>query len=353
MDEVTHTVSTDLAHVTVSGEPTLGALEAHDAGAFVEVLDKHDAVLRRERFETLPVTIGNSYQCDYVIDSESARDERVVLTRNDTGALIVNSVSTAAKFWAPGGMTSAWAINPDQAFLVAGERIRVRTRDYTPSRSRLVQTPLAWLGGWTTLVAVALAIAITALQTWVADTEGERATKYVTGALAMVGLVSLWAGAWAVVSRLTGRSTHFLAHLSLACLALVAIATIDFVFDSAAYALNFSTLYQYGYLLAAACVGVLVWCHTRYIVRTSVASAATTGFVFAIAIASMQAITYYNLRGNLEAGQTMTEMRPPSWQWVSSATLDDFFSGSAHLEKRAEESKPEKPEGFDFGSYGE
>lgn len=351
MEEVAHVVVATDAPVTVSGEPKIGDQVARDQGAFIEVLDKHDTVLHRIRYDRLPITIGNTYRCDHVLDSDDTRAQTVLLAHDESGALSVQSTDHA-RFWAPGGLTHRWSVNPDQAFVVAGERLRVRTRDYLATRST-APSAIGWLGGWMTLAAVAAALAVTALQGWLADIDGDRLSGYVTGALGMVGVVSLWSSVWAIVSRLNGKSSHFLAHLSLASLAVVAIAAVDFVFDSAAFSLNLPWLQRYGYLLLALSLAVLVWCHTRYIVRARLGSALTAAFAVGLTVFVLQATTYYNLRGNLSSSLTMTEMRPPGWRITNGASLDAFFANGASLEKRAEDSKPEKPDGLDLGMFSD
>ncbi len=349
-DQVSHVISTDAAQITVSGEPKIGEVATSDLGAFVEVLDKHDAVLHRARYENMPISIGNSYRCDHVIDSEASGDYRVKLLRDDDGVLRVQS---PYRFWAPGGLTLDWAVDPDAAFIVAGERVRIRTRDYAPSRRAPAGSAIAWLGGWTTLAAIAGALGVTALQAWLADIDGDRFSNYVTGALGILGMISIWAGIWAIVSRLNGKSSHFLAHLSLASIAVVAIWLIDFVVDTVAYGFNASMLSRYSYVLFALCVAALVWCHTRYIVRTRTLSAVTTAIAFGLAAFAMQATNFYSLRGSLASSLTMTETRPPGWRFVSGSNIDQLFSEAAKLEQRAIDSKSEKPEGIDYGSYGE
>jgi hypothetical protein len=351
-DAVLHTFSTDAA-VTISGEPKIGEVRTRDQGAFVEVLDKHDSVLHRARFERLPISIGNTYRCDHVVDSDDAKTESVVLEHDADGTLVVRAEASHHKFWAPGGMTQLWRVNAEEAFLLAGERIRIRTRDYVPARKSAQPSAIRGLGGWMTPLAVAAALGVTALQGWVGDIDGDRLSKYVTGALGIFGAIAIWSGIWALVSRLNGKSSHFLVHLSLASLGVVAIAIIDFLFDSAMFAFNWSTLAKFGYVLFAVCVGVLVLGHTRYVVRTRTGVALTTAVAFAVAMFTAQATTFFNLRGGLASSLTMTEMRPPSWRVVDGETIDEFFANSENLQKRAEDSKPEKPEGLDFGAYGE
>jgi hypothetical protein len=330
MEEVIHVVTPHDAQVTISGEPKITDEIARDQGAFIEMLDKHDSVLQRIRFDRLPITIGNSYRCDHIVDGEDGvASQSVTLDHDPAGLLVVRVAENAnAKFWAPGGMTREWTVDPDRAFIVAGERIRVRTRDYAASRRASAGSAIAWLGGWMTLIAVALALGV-------------------------FGLISIWSGIWAVVSRLNGKSSHFLAHLSLTALAVVAISTVDFLFDSLAYGLNLPWFSRYGYVVFALCIAILVWCHTRYVVRTRTSSAVVTAFAIGLAVLAMQATTFYNLRGNLASSLTMNEMRPPAWRLANGSGVEEFFTNSAKLEKLAEDSKPEKPEGFDFSQYGE
>jgi hypothetical protein len=353
MEEVVHVVTPHDAQVTISGEPKVSDAPARDEGAFVEMLDKHDSVLQRIRFDRLPIAIGNNYRCDHIVDSEEGVATQSVTLEHDASGLLVVRANSNTRFWAPGGMTREWTVHPDRAFIVAGERIRVRTRDWAPTRRVNGSSAIAWLGGWMTLIAVASALAVTALQGWIADIDGDRLSSYITGALGVFGLISIWAGLWAVVSRLNGKSSHFLAHLSLTALAVVTISAIDFLLDSFAYGLNLPWLSRYGYIVFAVCIAALVWFHTRYIVRTRTSSAAVTAFAIGLAVFAMQATTFYNLRGNLASTLTMNEMRPPAWRWVDGSSVEAFFVNSAKLEKLAEDSKPEKPEGFDFSQYGD
>jgi hypothetical protein len=350
---VEHVLSTDATHITISGDPKIGDVDARDDGIFVEVLDKHDTVLHRARYDKLPVAIGNTYRADHVLDSEMTSMQSVIVERDESGALAVRGALAHQRFWAPGGMTQSWIVDPDAAFIVAGERVRIRTREYVPTRRTVSNSAIAWLGGWMALFAVAAALGITALQAWLIDIDGDRLSGYVTGALGIFGMIAIWSGVWAIVSRLNGKSSHFLAHLSLASLAVVVIWLIDFAFDSVAYAMNWSLLHRYGYVLFAVCIALLVWCHTRYIVRTRVGSAITAAVAIGIAVFAMQATTYFSLRGNLASSLTMNEARPPGWRFANGSSLEAFLANSAALEKRAEESKAEKPEGIDYGAYGE
>lgn len=352
-DDVQHTIDVHDARVPAASsllDPQLASSTPADRGVFVELLDKHDQVLQRMRFETLPITLGSSYRCDCVLDTEEPSDTVVHVARNESGALYVEGDS---KFWAPGGATLLWPVDPDRAFVVAGQRVRIRTRDYVPARRAATPDAIRRLSGWTVLFAVALVLATTAFQGWLIDIDQSRPAQYVTGAMVMFGALSIWAGIWALVSKLTSRSTHFLAHLSLVSLGSVLLTAAEFAVDSAAYAFDLRALAQFAYVIAAVGAGALVFAHARLIVRTRVSSAAIAGIAFAAAIVTIQATGYFNARSSLASSATLNEVRPPGWKLVDGMSIEQFQTEVGGLEAAVEALKAEKPEGADVGQYGE
>ncbi len=323
-----------------------------DDVVFVESLDKHDALIARHRFDRLPATLGAAYSSDHIVDAEPSRDRRPVavsITRSADGSIEVNAADGAPSFWAPGGRTRSWRIDPDQSFMLGGQRFRVRTRGYVASpRASAVVLPA--LGRWAVLWALPLALACGAVITWLSDIDGQGASAYVSGALVTVGMLAVWSGAWAALSRLTGRASHFLAHLSLAALAVMAVIVLDYLFDTAAFALNLPVIQRYDYALVGVIIGVLVWCHARLVTRLQARTALVSAFAVGGALFAFQALAAYNARGNIASTATLTELRPPMLRIASAVSTEAFFVGSESLKTKTESSRPEKPEGFDFGS---
>lgn len=330
-------------------EPQL-VTAARDAGVFVEVLDKHDQVSQRARFDALPVTIGNHYRCDHILDTDGSAHQSVVVERDDADRLRVRATKP---FWAPGGMTTDWLVDPERAFIVAGERIRIRTRDYVAQNRRVSSDLIRRLSGWAVLVTLAGAVGLGAFQAWLIDIDGLRTSQYVTAAFAVVGMLSLWAGVWAIVSKLTGKSTHFLAHLSLAAIGMIVSVILEFGYDSLTYAFDLKTLWQYGNIVVWASLGALVWAHARLIVRTRAVSALIAGFVVAGSVLAIEWTSSFNARNSFAQSSTLNEVRPPAWRIASGVSLDSFQKSTARLESATEALKSEKPEGMDMPQYGE
>jgi hypothetical protein len=344
MDEVTMTATVATEQRTVP----------FDDVVFIEVLDKHEAMVERHRFERLPIVLGAAYSSDYIVDAEGATNTSAVsltLERDEQGDLVLTSTTGANEFWAPGGMTKRWKVDPDQSVLVGGQRLRIRTKTYVPSGKThgAAATPRALAYAW--LWAVPLAMLSFAGITWMSDIDGTKAITYLTSGLGILMLIIIWAAIWSLVSRLTGRSTHFLTHLALGAMAFIAVTALDYLFDTAAFSFNLPVIQRYDYALVGIIFGVAAWCHGHLIARIRNVTAVITAVLIGGGLFATSAAGFYTLRGNLASTQTLTEMRPPALRVASGSSIDKFFSDASSLKEEAEKSKPEKPDGFDFTSF--
>ncbi len=327
-----------------------------DNVVFIEVLDKHDGLVERHRFAHLPLSLGTSYRSDHIIESESSNTASISLTRSEGGSLWMTADDGTPEFWAPGGKTRRWRVDPAHGIIVAGQRIRIRTRDYVPEavKSRTAQSiVLRGMGARAWLWAVPLALASYAIETWLGDIDGERTAVYITGAMTIIASLALWSGAWALVSRLTGRASHFLSHVAVAALAVVGVFVLDYLLDTLAFAFNLSIIQRYDWALVSMVMAVLVWCHSYVIARTQALTAALAAVLIAGSLFAFQGLTFYNLRGDLTSSPTLSVLRPPALRVATGTDVDGFFKGAGALKDRAEKSRPEKPDGLDFGGYGE
>ena len=334
----------------------IAPLPPADNVVFLELLDKHDGLVVRHRFDRLPVTLGAAYDNDHIVDAEPSKDRRPVaasITRSADGSLVVCAAVGARDFWASGGLARLWTVNPDESFLLGGQRFRVRTRSYVPAPNATNAAVLPALGHWAFAWAVPLALACGAATTWLADIDGERGSAYLSSAFVMVAILALWSGVWALLSRLNGRAGHFLAHLSLAALAVVAVVLLDYAFDTAAFAFNLPAIQRYDYALVGVIVGALVWCHARLVTRLQAGTALVSAVLMGGALFAFQALSAYTARGDIASTATLTELRPPALRVALAVSPDTFFAGSESLKAKTEASRAEKPEGFYLGALSD
>lgn len=327
-----------------------------DDVVFLEQLDKHEAVIARYRFARLPITLGAAYDSDHIVDAEPSSDHRRVaasIARTAEGALAVLAQDDARDVSVAGATTRYWLVDPNQSFLLGGQRFRVRTRNYAPAARPSINALLPMLGRWAFAWAPPLALAAGAATTWLGDIEGERGSTYLSSAFLLLAMLAMWSGLWALLSRLNGRSSHFLEHFSLVSLAVVTLLVLDYAFDSAAFAFNLPAIQRYDYALVGVIVGGLVWCHARLVTRMQAGTALVSALAVGGALFAFQALTAYTARGNLASTHTLTELRPPLLRMASAVSTDAFFAGSESLKVKAEATRAEKPDGLDTGTGSE
>lgn len=333
----------------------IAPLTPSDDVVYLELLDKHDGLVARHRFDHLPVTLGAAYDNDHIVDVEPSNQRRPVaasIARSADGLLMVIATDGASDISVSGDKTRLWRVDPDQVFLLGGQRFRVRTRSYEGSLQAMssASTVLPGLGRGAVLWALPLALACGAFTTWLVDIDGQVPTAYVSVALVTLGMLSVWSGLWALLSRLTGHAGHFLAHLSLAALAVVAVIVLDYGFDTAAFAFSLPMIQRYDYALLGVIVGVLVWCHARLVNRLHARTAMATALAVGGTVLAFQALPAYTARGSLASTATLTELRPPALRVANAVSTERFFADNQALKAKTELSRAEKPDGFDSGA---
>jgi hypothetical protein len=342
-----------------TSDPNARESSVHDRGVFIEVLDKHDSIIARHRYEQLPVTIGSAYRSDFIVDLDAPWDRALkpislVVGRDESGDLSMFAQDGSIEFWAPGGMTRRWAVDAEASVSVAGQRLRLRTRDYIPSASSIHARST---GGVSKLLrrawiwALPAAVAVFAGMTWQSDIDGTKGVAYLSAGLGLAMALLIWSGLWALISRVTGRSSHFLTHVGIAAMAFVALSVFDHVFDTAAFSFNLPALQRYDYALIGVVMGLAVWCHGHLVAKIKNVTAIITAVLAGGALFASQAAGFYAWRGNIASSQTLSQLRPPALRAAKGTNTEAFFDAATSLQERAEKSKPEKPDGIDTSAY--
>ncbi len=94
---------------------------------------------------------------------------------------------------------------------------RVRPEVILPRRARLSET-IAQTSRttWGRMLTVGLAASAVALYSWLGSSERSRTSEALYAALAFAAVIAIWAGIWAVASRVSVQRFHFVAHMAVA-----------------------------------------------------------------------------------------------------------------------------------------
>ncbi len=242
------------------------------------------------------------------------------------------------------GATNGWSVSMQkvgEAFLPeVGKRFAARIRVRTSSQAlapeklfrrdllQVYRTPIA-LGG------VALCMAFAILMAWiVAPTQLTEAV--LVAVLSAAGALGIWAGAWALVSRLTVGAWQLRVHLALASICLALWAWGWWLYGLAMFALQWRRLTPVAIALAALVAFVIAWRHLRYATRMR--------RVFTLALALLAPLlgggVWWLVDQQLDP-RTVNRVvqgpaiQPPSVRVSPSLDLDDYLSDVAELKREA------------------
>ena len=200
------------------------------------------------RLGDLPLTVGRGLTNDLILDDPyvDARHARIAL--DESGAPLIEDLGSV------NGLVANDARLQGRVPVQAGAEIRVgrtilRFRDSeepvspalvdtvaappepaprpaagemssaATSQSRVHATIAQWAGStWARLLVAALAMASVAVYSWMGSSERSSASEAFFAALAFGSMIAVWAGIWAVASRVSVQRFHFVGHIAVAAL---------------------------------------------------------------------------------------------------------------------------------------
>lgn len=204
----------------------------------VEVIGRGGRVQQRVKLATLPATIGRSYAADVILDDPFADALHARLVRDESGALFAEDCGSTNGIAASehGERVDRIALTPGAVFRVGHTMLRVATpamplppalrddRRLSRSLRRLESRRLA--------VALTLIGAATfGVSFYLSSTDPQGGEDFAAGAFGVLGFVLVWAGAWALGSRIRAGQARFLAHYNVAWIAYLVVLMASVVED--------------------------------------------------------------------------------------------------------------------------
>lgn len=234
----------------------------------VEVLDEHGVVQQRQRLtgEGASCRIGRSLGCDIPIDDAYAAPEHTLLTLQPDGAVLVHDLGSRNGTRFEGRLVNTVhgrAIQRGE-LRIGRTRVRVRTAESSLAPEQLFRRD--FLQRHRTLfaiVAVALCLAFAAFMAWTRS-PGQVTQNMLFAVLLAVAVLGLWAGTWALVSRLSVGAWQLRIHLALAAACLALWGWGFWLYTVAAFALQWRWLGAFTAVLAAMVAYLAAWRHLRY-----------------------------------------------------------------------------------------
>ncbi len=257
----------------------------------IEQIDPHGRIVLRQRFEGAGTecSVGRDLACDIVVDDEHAAPQHAVLTLLEDGRVSVRDLGTRNGTRVDGKLVPADAgtIVAKGDVIVGTTRLRVRTRN-TPLRPerlfrrdyvRRHRTPLA-------IVGVSACMAYGVFLQWL-NAPTSLLPGVAKGALVALGMIALWTGGWALMTKLNRGSWNVRVHVTIASIGAAFCAWGYWLAGLVAFAAQWSFLVQIGIVVVAVTVLAALFLHlrvsTHYGRRVSLGLAAAATLVIGIA----------------------------------------------------------------------
>ena len=194
----------------------------------VETLDARGHVRARVRLETFPASIGRAFDNDIILDDAYVSPRHLLLVEDDAGILWAEDAGSKNGTRCAGRATpeARFAIASGGNILVGRTMLRIFDSDHavpdaTPDH-RDDQSLAERFGNPRTIALAASTLAfVFAVRGYLGSTSRDVAENVVTMPLSLLLLTGMWAGAWALVGRITHAGGRFRAHFGWACAGVV------------------------------------------------------------------------------------------------------------------------------------
>ena len=199
------------------------------AVVFVEVLDRRGRVAQRHAVEALPATVGRAYDNTIILDDLYASAIHVRLEADGNGGIVALDAGSENGLFEVGrpGRRARVAVTAGTRLRVGETVLRIALPGQAvppalpePLAGRLLGRVLRSPAG---AVGLAVAAGISqSLSSWLRTYEQLEAARAVSDGIGVIALLAVWAGGWALATRVLTQRTLFLAHLGLVSLVAVA-----------------------------------------------------------------------------------------------------------------------------------
>jgi len=303
---------------------------------WVEVLSRHRDVAARFRISASEARIGRGYDNDVIIDDPYVAARHLRVFHDEAGQLVAEDLGSANGTFLDGGRErlARFVVDGQHPIRIGKTHLRIRDISHEVERERVAAPD------WRTLPVVAAAalgvslLGLSALQIWLAQTGELRASGYLAPLLGIVAMVLVWAGLWALLSRIFSGSAHLLRNLLIPLAGGLAFSLYHEVARLLAFGWTFSAAATYQYVVGWLILAVVCFLHLREVGRTRLKlKAAVVGALLVVAIA-FQTLQRSEAFSDDGRQYSVHQLMPPALRAVRLTEQSVFFGEIANLKTR-------------------
>jgi hypothetical protein len=315
-----------------------------DEVIFLEVLEG-DSVHTRHRLERFPATVGRAYSNDVILDDPKVSAEHLRIDRREDGALVLRDVGSDNGTWRvqPWTQLAELELAPDTRVAVGDTVLRFRARNHAvpptvvstvsgEPRERVFEHPRAFP------VAMLSLLLFSALASYLGNYARTDWGELTVALVMPLTLTLLWAGGWAVASRISRRHFHYRAHATIGALVLLGAVALPLLVAALGFSLglgaSLSWVYHATFLLL---MGWGLFWHLRYVARWEPARLVRVLVVVTLAFGAVSRAN--DLLGNEPFSTSLDFSRtllPPVFRVARAQPVESFFEDLDGLQEQVD-----------------
>jgi hypothetical protein len=232
---------------------------------WVEILSRHRDIAARFRIASPEVRIGRGYDNDVIVDDPYVAAQHLRIFRDETGQLVAEDLGSANGTFLDGGRSRLASLIVDgrQPIRIGQTYLRVRDLNHAVEPERLARPQWRILPVVLTVTLMAAILGIDAVKIWLTQVGETRVSNYLTPLLSIVGLIAIWVGAWALLSRIFAGRTQLFRNLLIALATVFAFSFYNEFAQYLSFAWTWSAASTYQYLAAWSILAIACFLHLR------------------------------------------------------------------------------------------
>lgn len=310
---------------------------------WIEVLSRDGAVATRSRIDAPEARIGRAFDNDVVVDDAHVAPHHLRVFRGEDGELVAEDLGTINGLYPEHGARRVARVSLDRAPGIRIGRTTLRVHDgahrVAPERPL---TPPRDHARWAAGLAAAL-FALVLLVNWLELTTEPRADVLVLPLLVLAMALAVWAGSWAILSRVFFGQAQFALQLRIAAAACIALVLWDQIAETLAFALAWRPMAEYAGLGVWAVLVATCYAHLHAIGPRHLRATMAVIVVLVVSGAGLQYFARAESRRAGGHGATLGDLRPPAFRLVPAASIEDFFMRAEAVKSRVDHARTQEP----------
>lgn len=302
--------------------------------------DRHGAAAGQREITGWPVTVGRDLEAGLVLDDSHIAAMHLSLDgpqADGVAVRVLDSVNGVTLDGARHARGAAFIWKPGQHLTVGRMRLGLRLAGQAIEAEELLPS-FPWRAVAGTMLAFAGLLAMVVAYSWLTLTEPSQLARALPGALgAAVLIMAVWAGLWALATKLFTGRTHFWTHVRIASISALVVETGAALASLAAFMFSLESLARFESLLHLLGVAVAVYFHLKVIAPHR--QRAMAGLVASVALAGMMLMlgTTWLQSKRLSNRLYLSSIFPPSWRMAPAVPVRQFVEEAGGLRKRLDQ----------------